>query len=189
VPLFPLPNYWLFPGRNELLHVFEPRYVRMVEDCLDRAGRIVIGTVAEGHEYELPGSPPVYACAGLGEIRWHERMADGRRFMILLGGLARVGLCEVPSPHPYRLVEANVLETLPASAADTQRLRPRLVQALLEHAPAAAQDLEQLGVGELADQLVLRLGLPHRCMQALFAELDPAVRASIALDAHERRAK
>src|SRR5271157_4662164 len=34
IPLFPL-NVVLFPGEELPLHIFEPRYRRMVRDCLD----------------------------------------------------------------------------------------------------------------------------------------------------------
>src|SRR5215469_12632273 len=34
IPLFPL-NVVLFPGEQLPLHIFEPRYRRMVRDCLD----------------------------------------------------------------------------------------------------------------------------------------------------------
>ena len=41
VPMFPLPNAFLLPGTIIQLDVFEPRYTRMIEDCLDGPGRIV----------------------------------------------------------------------------------------------------------------------------------------------------
>ena len=34
IPLFPL-NVVLFPGEELPLHIFEPRYRRMVRECLD----------------------------------------------------------------------------------------------------------------------------------------------------------
>ena len=33
VPLFPLPNLFLFPGTLMPLHIFEPRYRQMIEDA------------------------------------------------------------------------------------------------------------------------------------------------------------
>ena len=47
VPLFPLPQVWLFPYVVLPLHVFEERYRQMVEDSLDGPGRIVLGTIRE----------------------------------------------------------------------------------------------------------------------------------------------
>ena len=61
VPLFPLPNLWLFPSVVLPLHVFEERYRQMIEDSLDGVGRLVLGTIQAGHELDSAGSPPVFA--------------------------------------------------------------------------------------------------------------------------------
>ena len=34
LPIFPLPKAVLLPGTRLPLHIFEPRYLAMVEDCL-----------------------------------------------------------------------------------------------------------------------------------------------------------
>mgnify|MGYP003450343698 CR=1 FL=1 len=36
--MFPLPDVYLFPGMFMPLHIFEPRYRQMIEDCLDDSG-------------------------------------------------------------------------------------------------------------------------------------------------------
>ena len=56
--LFPLPNLVLFPHVVQPLHVFEPRYRQMIEDCLDTAGRIVLATLVERSAGALPAEPP-----------------------------------------------------------------------------------------------------------------------------------
>src|SRR5215468_1542148 len=103
VPMFPLPGVFLFPGQLLPLHIFEPRYREMIGDLLDGPGRLVMGTVLPDHESELPGAPPMYPTAGLGEIGRHEHLADGR-FNILLVGLSRVSIREVESERLYRKV-------------------------------------------------------------------------------------
>ena len=35
LPVFPLPRVVFFPGTALPLHLFEPRYTEMIEDCLD----------------------------------------------------------------------------------------------------------------------------------------------------------
>ena len=58
LPLFALPNVWLFPYVILPLHVFEPRYKQMIEDILDGAGRIVIGsTMPSTGERTNPSGP------------------------------------------------------------------------------------------------------------------------------------
>ena len=190
VPLFPLPNLFLFPGTVMPLHIFEPRYRQMIEDSLDGPGRLVIGTVLEGHDGDLAGSPPVHDIAGLGEIARHERLPDGR-FLIMLVGLARVRISEVPSDRLYRKVEASPLTEVPVGDEQEERLRQSLVDAVLARTPDLRANREKLPadmpVGHLADLLILRMELPQSAVQSLYSELDVADRARHALDEHVKR--
>ena len=190
VPLFPLPNLYLFPGTVMPLHVFEPRYRQMVEDSLDGPGRLVIGTVLEGHHGQMPGNPPIHEIAGLGEIARHERLPDGR-FVIMIVGLARVRVREVPSDRLYRKVEAAPLTEIPVEGFDEERLRTELVQAVLARTPDLREHADKLPddmpVGHLTDLLLLRMQLPQAAMQSLYAELVVADRARCALAEHARR--
>jgi uncharacterized protein len=186
VPLFPLPNFFLFPGTKTGLHIFEPRYRQMIEDCLDGPGRIVVSPLLEGWIGIPPGPPPVLAVAGLGEIASHERLPDGR-FMIWLVGLARVELHEVASDRLYRKVEIRPLPELPAPAGAEARLRPRLAAAVGSRAPEVADRLGELPLGQLTDLLLMTLQLPQSCMQDLYSRLAVAERAERALQEHAQR--
>jgi Lon protease-like protein len=190
VPLFPLPNLFLFPGTVMPLHIFEPRYRQMIEDSLDGPGRLVIGTVLEQYAHELAGCPPVHAVAGLGEIARHERLPDGR-FVIMLVGLSRVQIREAPSQRLYRKVEAVPLSEIQVGAGDEQRLRKELLEAVLARTPDLRSKVDKLPadmpVGHLADLLLLRMQLPQSAMQPLYSELDVGDRARHALDEHARR--
>mgnify|MGYP003414648485 CR=1 FL=1 len=66
VPLFPLPNVVLFPGAPLPLHVFEPRYRKMVEDALGSHRSIGIVLLKPGYEQDYQGRPPIYplGCSG-----------------------------------------------------------------------------------------------------------------------------
>ena len=114
-PLFPLPNFFLFPRSITPLHIFEPRYRQMIEDLLDGNGRLVMGTVKEEHLEELACSPPVHPVACLGEIVRHERLPDGR-FLIWLLGVARVRVREVHSIRLYRCVACEPFVGAPFAA-------------------------------------------------------------------------
>ena len=67
IPLFPLPNVVLFPNVFLPLHIFEPRYRKMIADALE--GDRIIGMVLlrPGYEAEYEGRPPIYqvGCAGV----------------------------------------------------------------------------------------------------------------------------
>ena len=48
IPIFPLPEVVLFPGGQLPLHVFEPRYRTMLEDCLKTHGALVLAMLVDG---------------------------------------------------------------------------------------------------------------------------------------------
>src|SRR5262245_4175143 len=98
----------------------------MIEDCLDGPGRIVLGTIRGGHEREAAGAPPIHPLAGLGEIGRHEHLADGR-YRILLVGLQRVFVREVPSDRLYRKVEVHPAHEIPISSERDATLRAELL--------------------------------------------------------------
>ncbi len=185
VPLFPLPNLFLFPGIPLQLHIFEPRYRQMIEDSLDGPGRIVIAAVLEGWHDRLLGRPPVHPIAGLGEIVRHERLPDGR-FWIFLLGLSRVQIREVESDRLYRKVEAAPVVEEPVPDSLEPALRTRLAQAL-ESRAGELPDLGALPIGQLSDLLLFFLQLPQASMQDLYSCLSIADRAERALREHARR--
>ena len=186
VPLFPLPNVWLFPAVILPLSIFEERYRQMVEDCLDGPGRIVLGTIVAGHENESAGAPPVYPLAGLGEIGRHERLADGR-FQILLVGLQRVFVKEVPSDRLYRKVEVHPAHEVPIAAPAEPELRVQLLAALTARTKDLPEIPPEFSTGHLVDMLVLRMPLEAPSLNALYSELDTERRALIALAEHAKR--
>jgi len=186
VPLFPLPNVWLFPNVVLPLHIFEERYRQMIEDSLDGPGHLVLGTIQSGREREAPGAPPIHPVAGLGVIERHERLADGR-FNILLVGLTRVFVREVPSERLYRLVEAVPVLEVPIAKEREPDLRAELLAALAARTKDLPAIPDELATAHVADMLVLRLSLAHERLNQLYAELDVEKRARAALVEHVLR--
>ncbi len=68
IPLFPLPTV-LYPGAYLPLQIFEPRYRRMVKECLqNNSGFIIVQTL----ETPAPDQAQFYMLGGYGEIfDWH----------------------------------------------------------------------------------------------------------------------
>lgn len=176
----------MFPYVVLPLQIFEERYRTMIEDSLDGPGRIVLGTVRDGHEDELEGSPPVYSVAGMGEIGRHEKLPDGR-FQILLVGISRVRIREVESPHSYRLVEVDPITEIGIPEDQEPALREKLVEAILARTSELTSLPPKIPLGHLIDLLSLRLMLPVPAMNELFSELDLGERARMALFEHAHR--
>ncbi len=186
--LFALAGVWLFPYVILPLHVFEERYKAMIEDNLDGAGRIVLGTVRAGHEGDMEGNPPIYPIACLGEIGRHDRLADGR-YNILLVGLRRVRVDEIESDRPYRMVRVETAHEIPTPPDVEPELRAKLTAAILERTEGQTSIPPEVSISHLADLLTLRMSLPPDVTAELFAELEEEKRARAALREHAQRSK
>lgn len=108
VPVFPLPGLVLLPGQKLPLHIFEPRYRAMVQDALDASGWIAVACLEDADDEE-PAAFSELATAG--RIIAQQRLPDGR-FNILVEGLRRVRLGEIPVSTSYRAARATPLREL-----------------------------------------------------------------------------
>jgi len=184
VPLFPLPNVFLFPRQLMPLHIFEPRYRKMIEASLDGPGRIVLGTIVGQGKIDVD-VPKIMSIAGLGEIARHEKLPDGR-FLVWLFGLARVRVAEVESEEPYRQVQYEILEEVSATPAEAADLRESLSEAILSRTEELLNLPDDVPIGLLADLLLQRMKLPQELMEGIFGEYVETKRAAKALEAHAR---
>jgi ATP-dependent Lon protease len=109
MPVFPLSGVVLFPGTLLPLHIFEPRYRRMLADCLATHRCMAMAfVVSEGDRDDLEGTPNIARIAGVGAIVHHAPLPDGRS-NIVLQGRGRVELQELPFIAPYRRARARML--------------------------------------------------------------------------------
>jgi len=96
VPVMILPNATLFPQALLPLYIFEPRYRKMLSDCLETHRMFCVAMQRPGTTRETPA--PV---AGLGVVRVSVEHKDATSHLILQG-LARVQICETLRYKPYR---------------------------------------------------------------------------------------
>ena len=103
IPVFPLPGALLLPRARLPLHIFEPRYLTMLDDCMKTRGRL-IGMI---QPREVPGHPPgqpkrLHAIGCAGRLTGFSETEDGR-YMISLLGISRFRVTEeVQGFTPYR---------------------------------------------------------------------------------------
>ena len=105
IPIFPLPGALLLPRARLPLHLFEPRYLTMLEDVLKTRER-VIGMI---QPREVPGSGEkrLHAIGCAGRVTAFSETEDGR-YMITLTGVSRFRLLkEVPGFTLYRRAEVD----------------------------------------------------------------------------------
>lgn len=100
IPVFPLPGALLLPRARLPLHLFEPRYLAMLDDALKTDGRL-IGMVQPN---AVPGrnEKGLHRIGCAGRITQFSETEDGR-YMITLSGMSRFRvLSEVEGFTPYR---------------------------------------------------------------------------------------
>lgn len=136
LPLFPL-HLVLFPGRPLPLHVFEPRYRRLLNDCLDADRRF--GVVAIRCGREAGGPAEIYEVGTVAEIQTVTPLPDGRSD-INTRGLQRFRLHGFVEGAPYLTGTVELLDDDPPRADDWEHAHQ--LRELL------APYLEQLGAPE-----------------------------------------
>ncbi len=96
IPVFPLPGALLLPRSRLPLHLFEPRYLQMLDDVLKTDNRL-IGMI---QPYGAAGKLHSIGCAG--RVTSFSETEDGR-YMITMSGASRFRiLSEVDAGSPYR---------------------------------------------------------------------------------------
>lgn len=182
IGIFPLPNVVLFPAQSLSLHVFEPRYRRLVSDVIERRALLAIPRLKPGFDGEYYGAPPVFETCGAGQITEHTRLPDGR-LNIVVEGLARIRLREELRSESYRVARAELALDLPGSGV-AESLRAELLKLLRRAAPyllGPAENLESRvraapSAAESADIVAGTLVEDPDERQALLEELDPCRR-------------
>ena len=104
IPLMILPNATLFPDALLPLHIFEPRYRRMLSDVLDshRMFGVALRQSVAGKESPMP-------IVGVGMVRVCIDAKDDTSNLLLMG-MARVECLGAEKYRPYRLERVRVME-------------------------------------------------------------------------------
>ncbi|HJR16410.1 MAG TPA: LON peptidase substrate-binding domain-containing protein [Gemmatimonadales bacterium] len=120
LPIFPLQAV-LFPGTPLPLHIFEPRYKRMLADCLATDRRFGITPLTrEG------GTPEPGTVGCIAEVRVNQELPDGRSNIVVLGGSRFVLSRVLEESLPYLVALVHTFDDEPdsgPSAEDVSRLR------------------------------------------------------------------
>jgi Lon protease-like protein len=125
----------------------------------------------------------VLPVAGFGEIVRHEKQADGR-FHLWVLGLQRVRIEETDSDRLYRRVRCRPFAEVQADPGEAKELRSRLRAAAQSRLSQQLALPEQAPTGVLADLLLQIMRLPQPLAEDIFAEQSVAERARKALAAH-----
>jgi Lon protease-like protein len=105
IPVFPLPGALLLPRARLPLHIFEPRYLQMLDDTMKTKQRL-IGMI---QPRDVPGQTEkrLHAIGCAGRLTGFSETEDGR-YMITLSGISRFRVVqEVQGFTPYRRCQVD----------------------------------------------------------------------------------
>lgn len=103
IPVFPLPNFIIFPETTVPLNIFEPRYIQMINDTMKNNNFVGLVQPKEKGNKLIP---ELYNIGCMGKITSFNETEDGR-YLIVLNGISRFKILdEVKNDKMYR--ECNI---------------------------------------------------------------------------------
>lgn len=177
LPLFPL-DVVLFPGEVLPLHIFEPRYRRLVARCLETDRRF--GLIYHDSDRLGPFLMEEGRVGALAEIERYHGLKDGRSF-IVVKGVGRFAIHDgLESVEPY-------YEAVVAEYEDESRTRPgttarrrisinlfRAAVSALQHPSSASPDFD--AESEVSFRLAAFVQVDPEWRQDLLAMRDEEAR-------------
>lgn len=146
LPVFPLPGCVLLPHGALPLHIFEPRYRKMVSDALDSTGLITMG-LFQGRvtqkEYQRD-RPPIRPHVCVGYVEQYRTLDDGR-YLVLLRGLCRAKVVREEPHEPYRLFYLQPTDLNQDEVESLTPHRDRLRELLTDPVMRKVEGVEELG--------------------------------------------
>jgi Lon protease-like protein len=157
--VFPLRRAILLPRALLPLNIFEPRYLRMVEDVMSTSR--VLGMVqpeSAGEESPAGRTVPLRRIGCAGRITAYQELDDGR-LMITLAGIARFSIVsEVPLEKRYRICTVSY-ETFQsdfmAGAGEQEVDRQALLTALKSYLAARNLEVDWSAVSKSSNETLI----------------------------------
>ena len=171
VPVMTLPNLAFFPQALLPLHIFEPRYRRMLSDVLE-TNRIFAVACLDAHASPLGPEPP-HRVASIGLVRACQKNENGTS-NLLLQGLCRVSIESIVSEEPYRRIKIRALSSEPgAEPGENARLRrelTRLIKLKLRLSPGGVEGMTEVLKGIEDPEVFADIAAFNLCDDAPFKQ-------------------
>jgi ATP-dependent Lon protease len=147
VPVMTLPNLAFFPQALLPLHIFEPRYRRMLGDVLESNRIFAVACLDTDAATEKLQLEPPHRVACIGLVRACQKNENGTS-NLLLQGLCRVSIESIVSDEPYRRIKIRALVSEPGAApGENLRLKKelsRLIRLKLRLCPGGGEGMTDL---------------------------------------------
>jgi Lon protease-like protein len=133
IPIFPLPNFVLFPGVKVPLHIFEPRYREMVAEVAMDHGIIGMMMLKGNWERDYYDYPDVYEVGCAGKISALVQLPDGK-YNLMLDGMSQFRVLRENRDRPFRQAQVQwcppATKKLELDVLEMEHLHERLVSFL-----------------------------------------------------------
>lgn len=181
ISLFPLPTSVFYPKTYLPLHIFEPRYRKMVADSIESGQWIGMVLLEPGYEEAYHARPAIKAigCAGSLE-KWFQY--DDGRYDIVLDGRERFRILREVGGEIYRQAEVELLTSTndvpivdsPSQLKDLIQLYRQFIEHLPKKNPHKVEpDLSLCQtLGEAVDRVAYMFDSPLEQKQAFLEERD-----------------
>lgn len=108
-PIFPLPNFVMFPKTAYSFNIFENRYKKLITSSLSN-DRLFCCTLLKDHsEEEYIKSPDLYSTGTLCYIIEHKELDNGN-YNIIASGIKKIFITEKNKKDPYRVGDIQFIE-------------------------------------------------------------------------------
>ena len=190
IAIFPLPSTVFFPKTVLPLHIFEPRYRKMVSDV--QAGNKLIGMVllAPGWENSYYENPEIIQRGCVGRRDKITTLPDGK-FNIELMGLSRFKILKEIKGEPYRQANVDFLTEINDGKSDDElakKAKAQFSEWLSIHPKIKSSPnnplklIEQANaLSEVIDKVVYGMDLKTEQKQSILEEIDVVKRANFVL--------
>ncbi len=153
--MFPLPGALLLPRARLPLHLFEPRYLAMIEDVMKTPHRLM-GMV---QPYDTPGGKArLHSIGCAGRLTAFSETEDGR-YMVTLSGISRYRISrEVEGFTPYRRCDVSWQgfgRDMGPAEKDTVFDRPAFMEALSRFFAERGLSTDWDSLKEAEDELLI----------------------------------
>lgn len=185
LPLFPLGSV-LFPGVVLPLHIFEPRYRKMVADLRElpegEARQFGVVAIRDGREVGAQSVESVYDIGCTARISALEAHEDGR-YSLVTTGVQRFRLLDVDTSGAYLIGEVEYLEEPSDARAEALKTSSTALLLGYQRALAGLRGVRTGSIPELPDDptvlsylIAAAMVLDLRDKQRLLATPDTATR-------------
>lgn len=173
LPVFPLPDVILFPRTMLPLHIFEPRYQKMIRDIMEKPedDRLIIITNLK-YQGLAKGKNPFEKIGTVGKVVYIDYLDDGKSNIVIQGQFT-VEINEISNTtKPYRIAEVTDIreEYWEKPLDDHQELQTKFMSTLneyMERTNTRIKNINELRIEDLINGIARALRIDTEDKQNL----------------------